>query len=419
MRATVNTRQNFWHFSDIFLTSWDVWCLASNQSQRRKSCNKAELNDKLIQALPKRAFSVNSVAAYQVKVKYGEERFWTFLIKDITFAKLVQEIKRNCSPLAHLPASNIRVRYRDEDGDMINLWDDSSGFSFGEKLRSAKEVKELDYKKIFLQASKIDSPLTSKMRRTDLGRVRKLTTSRCNRSTHSSFTPEAARPPTTTGNHAEKSPLDFRRQEIEENVQILKVQVASAKEELEKLNCESRHFQSLSEIRGRLCNNCHCCGHTKVKCSKAPCKDINACKIKKRHPEHKAKISQLQREIRYLENKVQEEEAHLKGFTTARERAKSSFFYVMRPRLKKQNQVIYSKRSRLDWDLIILQRAIKKVPDWSEDEDWRLPLIIEQYENSNVNIYLNEWTTIPSILWHFSFLVLRLIFHIPFSFLYN
>ena len=79
----------------------------------------------------------------------------------------MQEIKRNCSPLAHLPASNIRVRYRDEDGDMINLWEDSSGFSFGEMLRSAKEVKERDYKKIFLQASEIDSPLPSKMRRTD------------------------------------------------------------------------------------------------------------------------------------------------------------------------------------------------------------------------------------------------------------
>ena len=104
-----------------------------------------------------------------MKVKYGEERFCTFLIKDITFAKLMQEIKRNCSPLAHLPASNIRVRYRDEDGDMINLWDDSSGFSFGEMLRSAKEVKERDYKKIFLQASEIDSPLPRKMRRTDLG----------------------------------------------------------------------------------------------------------------------------------------------------------------------------------------------------------------------------------------------------------
>ena len=173
-------------------------------------------------------------------------------------------------------------------------------------------------------------------------------------------------------------------------MQILKVQVASAKDELEKLNCESRHFQSLSEIRGRLCSNCHCCGQAKVKCSKAPCTDINVCKIKEKHPEHKAKINQLQRKIRSLENKAQEEEAHLKGFTAARERAKSSFFYVMRPRLKKQNQVKYSNRSRLNRDLIFLQRAIKKVPDWSEVEDCTLPLIIEQYENSNVNIYLNK-----------------------------
>ena len=104
-----------------------------------------------------------------MKIKYGDERFCTFLIKDITFVKLMQEIKRNCSPLAHLPASNIRVCYRDEDGDMINLWDDSSGFSFGEMLRSAKEVKELDDKKIFLQASEIDSLLPHKMRPTDLG----------------------------------------------------------------------------------------------------------------------------------------------------------------------------------------------------------------------------------------------------------
>ena len=64
----------------------------------------------------------------------------------------------------------------------------------------------------------------------------------------------------------------------------------------------------------------------------------------------------------------------------------------MRPRLEKQNQVKYSNRSRFDRDLIILQRAIKKVPDWSEDEDWRLPLIMKQYENSNVYLLLAEFS---------------------------
>ena len=92
--------------------------------------------------------------------------------------------------------------------------------------------------------------------------------------------------------------------------------------------------------------------HTKVKCSKAPCTDIDACKIKEKHPEHKPKISQLQREIRSLENKAQEEEDDLKSFTAAHERAKSSFFYVMRPRLKRQNQVKYSNRRRLDREIL-------------------------------------------------------------------
>ena len=112
------------------------------------------------------------------------------------------------------------------------------------------------------------------------------------------------------------------------------------------------------------------------------------CKIIEKHPEIKTKISQLQREIRSLQNKAQQEETHFKGFTAAYERAKSSFFFVTRPRLKAQNQVKYANRSRLDRDLMILQRALKKVPDWCEDEDWKLPMIIKQYKNSNVNIYL-------------------------------
>ena len=129
------------------------------------------------------------------------------------------------------------------------------------------------------------------MRRTDLAMPSSEADNEALQPKHLSFTPEAARPAATTGKRAEKSPLNFQRQEIEENVQILKVQVASAKEELEKLNCESRHFQSLSEIRGRLCNNCHCCGHTNVKCSKAPCTDINACKIKESTASTKLKLA--------------------------------------------------------------------------------------------------------------------------------
>jgi len=47
---------------------------------------------------------------------------------------------------------------------MINPSEDPSGFAFGKMLRSAKEVKDREYKNIFLQASEIDSPLPRKIR---------------------------------------------------------------------------------------------------------------------------------------------------------------------------------------------------------------------------------------------------------------
>jgi len=259
------------------------------------------------------------------------------LIKDILFDKLLQEIKQNCSPLAHLPASSIRVWYRDVDGDIINPLEDPSSFAFGEMLRSAKEVKDREYKKIFLQASEIDSPLPRKMRRTELETL--ISSASVDHESpflqpkHLSFTPTPGTHPaaTTAPKRAEKSLLDCQRQGMQENLQVLKVQIASAKQDLDKLNSASRHFQSLSDIGARLYNNCHCCRHTKATCSKSPCMSISVCKVK--HPAHKIKITQLQREIliRSLENKAQEEETHLKSFTAACERAKSSFFYVTRP----------------------------------------------------------------------------------------
>ena len=201
------------------------------------------------------------MATYQVKVKYGEKRFSTFLIKDISFAKRMHSIKQNCSPLAHLPASNVHVRYRDDDGDMINRSEAPDDFAFGEMLRSAKEVKDRDYGKIFLQESEVDSPLPRKVRRMD---VELLSSSSSNefeslQLKHLSFTPTpgAHLATTTAPKNAEKSPLDYQGQEMEENIKVLKVQIASAKEELEKLDSESRHFQSLSDIRALLCNN-HC-----------------------------------------------------------------------------------------------------------------------------------------------------------------
>ena len=81
-------------------------------------------------------FSCKSMAL-QVKVDYDGERFATFLLRNVTYETLLQTIQRNCSPLAHLGQDSIRLRYKDEDGEFINISPDDP-FAFSEMFRTAK-----------------------------------------------------------------------------------------------------------------------------------------------------------------------------------------------------------------------------------------------------------------------------------------
>ena len=67
---------------------------------------------------------------------------------------------------------------------------------------------------------------------------------------------------------------------------------------------------------------------------------------------------------------------------------------MMRPRLKAQNLLKYGtgKQMQLDRDLLILQRALNnKVPDWPESQDWKLPLIIDQFQNSQLKALMPKF----------------------------
>ena len=105
------------------------------------------------------------------------------------------------------------------------------------------------------------------------------------------------------------------------------------------------------------------------------------------------KVNELQREIKSLESQAAEEEENIKRLASAQERAKTSFFAV-RPRLKTQNLLKYGtgKRIQLDRDLLILQRALNnKVPYWPESQDWKLPLIIDQFQNSQLKAMMPKF----------------------------
>ena len=109
--------------------------------------------------------------------------------------------------------------------------------------------------------------------------------------------------------------MDAKQQEMNENLTVLRVQVATAKEELEKLNQQAKTYKTLASLRSRVCNICPETGHN------ASCCDIDSCKIKDRHPEHKTKINEIQREFKALESQVQEEEGNIQSLSSARERA--------------------------------------------------------------------------------------------------
>jgi len=80
--------------------------------------------------------------------------------------------------------------------------------------------------------------------------------------------------------------LNAKQQEINENLTVLRVQEATPKEELKKINQQAKTYNSLASLPSRLCSICHETGHTKT-CRNAPCCDIDSCKIKDKHPKHK------------------------------------------------------------------------------------------------------------------------------------
>ena len=177
------------------------------------------------------------------------------------------------------------------------------------------------------------------------------------------------------------SPLDRRAQEHTENLQVLSVKVASAKEQL---TLKRKAMESISDTvqKKKACSICHKAGHNKSKCRGDPCVDANICKLPDKHPELQAEVRELQKELKELEQKYTKAKNENDVFLASRQRVRSSFFSVMRPRLKKQNLPKYIDRYALDRDLMVLQRALSGQIPPNESLDWRLPAMIEEYKRN-------------------------------------
>lgn len=184
-----------------------------------------------------------------------------------------------------------------------------------------------------------------------------------------------------------KSYLGNRQIELIQDVQTIQVQIESANEELARQQKDIHNCETYAEKRAKICSNCHGLGHTKAKCPNEPCLGFDACKLSSKHPEIKKELLELKNLIKQMEKRKIKAQSDLEAFKFARERASTSFFSVMRPRLKQQNAVKYINRSALDKDLLILKKALGNKIPLGESRDWELPFIIERFKKSDIDIY--------------------------------
>ncbi len=99
---------------------------------------------------------------YLFKVEHSSEKFCSFFVNlkeqfDYSFVKLTADIRSNIRSLQYLTPTTIRIRFRDEEGDFVNLPFDNCEL-FKEMLKSGHPVEDRDYTKIHLKVSELDSP---------------------------------------------------------------------------------------------------------------------------------------------------------------------------------------------------------------------------------------------------------------------
>ena len=157
--------------------------------------------------------------------------------------------------------------------------------------------------------------------------------------------------------------LQTKQMKLSDNVTVMQTQVESAKEQLENMRLAYDQLSGKSNGRcGKLCSHCHKPGHYKGQCKHPACVSMQICGVSEKHPQIKTEISELQKLVKELEKKESKASDDLQKFKLAKERSLSSFFSVMRPRLRRQN-ARYVDRFQLDKDLVVLKKILQnKIP---------------------------------------------------------
>ena len=126
--------------------------------------------------------------------------------------------------------------------------------------------------------------------------------------------------------------LKRREDYLKHDNDLLAAQIQSANDVLEMnfsnyrvlKTREFENYGSGSIERKKLCSACHLPGHNKNKCRNAPCKGIDFCHNRDKHPEFRAEIQDLKEVVKELEKKQEKAKSEFDVFKAARERAANS-----------------------------------------------------------------------------------------------
>lgn len=90
--------------------------------------------------------------------------------------------------------------------------------------------------------------------------------------------------------------------------------------------------------------------------------------------------------MKEMKKKKDRAQNDLDAFVCTWQRASTSFFAVMRPRLRNQNPIKYIVQSVLDNDLLVLKKALGNKIPLDDSKDWEMPFIIERFKRAQIDI---------------------------------
>ena len=323
------------------------------------------------------------MANYQFKVEYSPGKFIKmFRIIDTStysFYDLVDDIKKHCPGFTSITAETIRIRFRDDEGDYINLTEEDK-LNFEEMLQQATFLEERNMRRIQLRISELDSPCALKQSPAD--KKRKVKTKHglvavglkprslkfTSRDAELANSKEDACPDDKSKvTKSDSSRGDASRDDdstmsaLERYVDNARTKVDLARAKLEQMQHERdetlERIESARAAAGdadvKTCGNCHLrLGHSQKKCTLPKCTDVFSCGLEKRHP-GQVNRRRLDQESSKQQKLVSEAEEELKRRTLSFQTVQKSKTKQIENNLVENHKGDYTNgHGILDWNLL-------------------------------------------------------------------